>query len=158
MTEKKEYIKKEYINKQDVLYILDSNLTPHQKREAIAELSPAKVKAISTSKVYAVDFDGVLCEDAYPIIGKPYVRNIEYLKNARKKGDKIILWTCRDGELLEQAVSWCSAQGLEFDAINDNLPEMIEQYGTNPRKIGADYYIDDKAVIFNEFQPVLPAF
>ena len=36
---------------------------------------------------------------------------------------------------------------LEFDAVNDNLPEIIEQYGNNSRKITCNYYIDDKAVL-----------
>jgi hypothetical protein len=36
---------------------------------------------------------------------------------------------------------------LEFDAINDNLPEIVEMYGNNSRKITCDYYIDDKAVL-----------
>ncbi len=35
-------------------------------------------------------------------------------------------------------------QGIEFDAVNDNLTETLEKYGTDSRKITADYYIDDK--------------
>ncbi len=45
------------------------------------------------------------------------------------------------------AVEWCRQQGLTFDAVNDNLPETIDLYGTNSRKISCDYYIDDKAVL-----------
>ena len=37
--------------------------------------------------------------------------------------------------------------GLEFDAVNDNLEEMKQIYGNNPRKIYADWYIDDKNAI-----------
>ena len=40
----------------------------------------------------------------------------------------------------------CRENGLEFDAVNDDLPEVIELYGTNSRKITADFYIDDKAI------------
>ena len=29
---------------------------------------------------------------------------------------------------------------------NDNLPEIIEKYGSNSRKISCDFYIDDKAI------------
>ena len=36
---------------------------------------------------------------------------------------------------------------LTFDAVNDNLPEIIEMYGNNSRKITCDYYIDDKAIL-----------
>ena len=53
---------------------------------------------------------------------------------------------CRAGELLEAAVIYCRAMGLEFDAVNDNLPDLIELYGNNSRKISADIYIDDRAI------------
>lgn len=47
---------------------------------------------------------------------------------------------------MQEAVEWCREQGLEFDAVNDNIPELIEAYGgTNPRKITATVYIDDCA-------------
>lgn len=94
--------------------------------------------------VYAVDFDGTLCEDAFPEIGKPRLAVIDFVKAARATGDKVILWTCRVGDCLEAAVCWCEAQGIIFDAVNDNLPEVIEKYGTNCRKVCADFYIDDK--------------
>lgn len=61
------------------------------------------------------------------------------------EGAKIILWTCRTGIQLEKAVLWCFRRGLMFDAVNENLPERVEKFGTDPRKIGADEYIDDKS-------------
>ena len=97
-------------------------------------------------KVIAVDFDGVLFTDAYPKIGMPIAPNINRAKNARANGAKLILWTCREGEMLTRAVKFCRCYGLEFDAVNDNTEELKRAYGTNPRKIGADYYIDDKAM------------
>lgn len=96
--------------------------------------------------IYAVDFDGTLCEIQWPGIGAPNTKLIEHLIERRKRGAKIILWTCRVGERLQDAVDWCREQGLEFDAVNDNLPEMIERYGNNCRKIYATCYIDDLAV------------
>lgn len=96
--------------------------------------------------IYAVDFDGTLCESVFPGIGFPNVALIEHLKKRRKQGNKIILWTCRVGKNLDDAVKWCKDFGLEFDAINDNIPENIEKYGNNSRKVFADVYIDDKAV------------
>lgn len=54
--------------------------------------------------------------------------------------------TCREGERLQEAVDWCANFGLGFDAVNDNLPELIEFLGHDCRKIAADVYIDDKAV------------
>ena len=96
--------------------------------------------------VYAVDFDGTLCESVYPGIGAPNIALINHLINRRLQGNKIILWTCREGERLQEAVDWCKRYGLRFDAVNDNLQELKDEFGNNPRKIAADVYIDDKAV------------
>lgn len=101
---------------------------------------------------YAVDFDGTLCENAYPEIGAPNLPLIDRLIACRRYFDvKLILWTCREGEMLTRAVEFCRRYGLEFDAVNDNTEELKKAYGTNPRKIGADFYIDDKAVLPTSF-------
>lgn len=96
--------------------------------------------------IYAVDFDGTLCESVWPGIGNPNMKLINHLIKRREQGNKIILWTCREGERLQKAIEWCADFGLGFDAVNENLPEMIEFYGNDCRKIGADVFIDDKAV------------
>lgn len=96
--------------------------------------------------VYAVDFDGTLCESVWPGIGSPNMALITHLIKRRKQGNKIILWTCREGTRLQEAVEWSRGYGLEFDAVNENIPEMIEWYGNDTRKIGYDVLIDDKAV------------
>ena len=99
------------------------------------------------NKIIAVDFDGTLCENRYPEIGEPNEELIKYLIKRQADGDKLILWTCRCGDILEQAVNWCHDHGLVFDAVNDNLPSSIEwANGCNSRKIYADKYIDDKNV------------
>ena len=95
-------------------------------------------------KIFAVDFDGTLCENAWPEIGKPYEYMIAAVKQLRQDGNKIILWTCREGTDLEKAIAWCAERELFFDAVNDNLEENKEFFGGNSRKIVADYYIDDK--------------
>jgi len=94
--------------------------------------------------IYAVDFDGTLCVEKYPGIGEPRQNVIDFCKQKRAEGHKLILWTCRCGEYLEQAIKWCEEQGLIFDAINENLPERIAEYGGDCRKISADFYLDDK--------------
>lgn len=58
----------------------------------------------------------------------------------------MILWTCREGQLLQAALGACEQWGLTFDAVNESLPEWIEIFGTTPRKVGASEYWDDKAV------------
>ena len=99
------------------------------------------------NRIIAVDFDGTLCFSEWPALGEPNTPLINYLKASRQRGDKLILWTCRAGDALASAVSWCRDQELEFDAINDNLPEIVEKYGNNSRKITCDYYIDDRAIL-----------
>lgn len=101
----------------------------------------------NTFQIIAVDFDGTLCYSNWPELGEPNRPLIEYLKKWRASGNKLILWTCRAGEALEVAVSWCRDQQLEFDAVNDNIPEIIEMYGNNSRKVTCDYYVDDRAVL-----------
>lgn len=96
--------------------------------------------------ILAIDFDGTLCVDEYPNIGAPNLKLINELIYRREQGDRLILWTCRSGLDLVNAVAWCELLGLQFDAINDNLPEVIEEYHNNSRKITADVYIDDRSV------------
>ena len=93
---------------------------------------------------YAVDFDGTLCENAWPEIGKPKYKVIDYCNALKAEGHKLILNTCREGVMLHKAVAWCATFALFFDAYNQNLPEHITTYGGDCRKIFADFYIDDK--------------
>ena len=97
------------------------------------------------SPIVAVDFDGTIVENAFPRIGEPRKGVIEILKNLKARGAKLILWTCRGRHYLEEAVEACKNFGLEFDAINANLPEVNERMGTDSRKIVADLYIDDRS-------------
>lgn len=101
-------------------------------------------------KIIAVDFDGTLCFSNWPELGEPNKALIRYLKKEQQAGNKLILWTCRAGQPLEDATIWCHNHGLIFDAINDNLPEIIELYGNNSRKITCDIYIDDRNMKLEE--------
>lgn len=95
----------------------------------------------------AVDFDGCLAANAWPGIGEPNIQLIEALMVFRRQGGELILWTCREGAELDNAVNWCWGNfGLKFDALNENLPAWKAMFGNDTRKLGADYYIDDKAV------------
>jgi uncharacterized pyridoxamine 5'-phosphate oxidase family protein len=97
-------------------------------------------------RIVAVDFDGTLVEDKFPEIGRPNVTLFKALKRWQTEGVKVILWTCRNNDALEAAVKFCRDMGLEFDAVNENLPEVKELYGGDTRKVFADLYIDDKAI------------
>jgi hypothetical protein len=109
----------------------------------------------------AVDFDGTLCQYAFPDIGEPTEDQIDLMNRLiqlREDGHKIILWTNRgDNEhysSLSDAVNWCSVRGLEFDAINQNLPGQKKLSGPSP-KIMADIYIDDLAVNVKDWRDVI---
>ena len=71
----------------------------------------------------AIDFDGILCQNAYPDIGDPNWDTIHQALKEQSNGAKLILWTCREGRSLERAVAACAGWGLTFDAVNENLPE-----------------------------------
>lgn len=101
---------------------------------------------LKSVKIIAVDFDGTLCENSWPEIGEPNEELIEYLRNRKKDGDKLILWTCRVEDMLQKAVEWCKERNLVFDAVNENLPEIIENFGSDTRKIFANEYIDDRNI------------
>lgn len=94
----------------------------------------------------AIDFDGCLCTRNWPGIGEPNWDAIHELIRRKAEGDKLILWTCRDGQQLEEAVQWCYNHGLKFDAVNENLPAHRDYFGNDTRKVYADEYWDDKAV------------
>ena len=97
-------------------------------------------------KIIAVDFDGTLCENKWPKIGAANEPLIEYLIEQQKAGNKVVLWTCRTGDLLDRAVRWCSIHDLYFDAVNANIPEVYLKMNGDSRKIFAHEYIDDHAV------------
>ena len=103
-------------------------------------------------KIIAVDFDGTLCYSNWPELGAPNTMLIDYLLQEKAAGNKLILWTCRAGKALTDATEWCCEQGLTFDAVNDNLPEIVELYGNNSRKITCDLYIDS---VFPLLMPIL---
>lgn len=101
------------------------------------------------NKIYAVDFDGTLSQGVpFPEIGEPNEALFDMLIHEKEKGSRIILFTCRTGRDLKEAVAFCNSRGLHFDTVNENLPELIAAYGGDTRKINADYYIDDKSCIF----------
>lgn len=100
-------------------------------------------------KVIAIDFDGTLWETDWPRLVRPILPVIEMAKARKAAGDKLILWTCREGSELDVALEACREQGLEFDAVNDNLEEAKAEWGNNPRKVAADEYWDDKNRCFD---------
>ena len=106
--------------------------------------------------IVAVDFDGTLCESNYPFIGKANEGLISYLQYRKNTlNDILILWTCRNGELLDKAIDWCKSNGLIFDYVNENSKEAIDKFGGDTRKIYADIYIDDKNAWYSSRKKML---
>lgn len=100
--------------------------------------------------IIAVDFDGTLCTEEYPKIGKPIEHNIYLVQILKKLGHILILYTCRADKYLDAAIKWCAEHGLVFDYINENASETREKYKLDCRKISADIYLDDKCVNLDE--------
>lgn len=93
--------------------------------------------------IYGIDFDGTIVEEKFPDVGEPIAETIDFIRKLQKNGHKWILITMREGVFLENALEFLAINDILPDAVNDNLPERIEKWGNNPRKIYADIYIDD---------------
>lgn len=94
--------------------------------------------------VIAVDFDGTIVEHKYPDIGRELPFAIETLKKLQREHHRIILWSVREGKLLEDAVNFCRKRGLEFYAVNSNYAEETSESTHYSRKLKADLFIDDR--------------
>ena len=95
----------------------------------------------------AVDFDGTIVRHRYPEIGEEIPFAVETLKMLVEERHRLILWTVREGQLLDDAVEWCRKRGLEFYAINRDYPEedvTLNEHFT--RKLKVDLWIDDRNV------------
>lgn len=109
-----------------------------------------ETKYVSGNKIIALDFDGVVVTNSWPEMGTPIQKNIDAIKKEIKKGARCILWTCRSGPALVNAMIVCQEQGIKLAAVNDNLPEVLAMFPRDSRKILADEYWDDKAVLKND--------
>lgn len=95
--------------------------------------------------IIAIDFDGTLVRSDYPHIHglQPYAK--EVMHRLKDEGHYLILWTCRKGEELMQAINYLLGQGIPFDRINDHHPGNLQSYGgQGGKKIYADLYVDDR--------------
>ena len=91
----------------------------------------------------AVDFDGTIVEYKYPAIGKERPFAIQTLRTLQQEGNRIILFTSREGEELDAAVAFCHERGLDFYAVNSNQPADA-LFTRQTAKVIADVYIDDR--------------
>ncbi len=106
--------------------------------------------------VIAIDFDGTLCEHAFPDIGQEVPGAFNVLKELQDIGHTLILWTMRSdggrhGPVLTDAIAWCKARGIEFNSVNVNPGQV--SWTASPKAYAA-IYIDDAALGC----PLRPAF
>lgn len=94
----------------------------------------------------AVDFDGTIVEHRYPKIGEEIPFATETLKILAQERHKLILWTVREGELLEEAIEWCRQRGVFFYSVNKDYPEEEKSHNGFSRKLKADLFIDDRSL------------
>lgn len=95
--------------------------------------------------VIAVDFDGTIVEHRYPEIGEERPFATEILKMLIADRHKLILWTVREGKLLEEAIKWCEDRGVTFYAVNSDSSERFNEAKSKnfSCKLNADVFIDD---------------
>jgi hypothetical protein len=93
--------------------------------------------------ILCIDFDGTIVEHDFPRVGKPMPLAIEVIKELKEAGYVLILWTCREGKFLDDAIMFCLENGLKFDGYNETPPEH-EFRPEGGRKAYGDYYIDDR--------------
>lgn len=98
-------------------------------------------------QILKVDFDDTLFLHSFPYnFSEPNWKVINYVKNRKNQGWYIILDTCRTKpEFLDSAIKACAEVGIEFDAINENHPALIEKFG-DCRKIFCHESIDDRNI------------
>ena len=103
---------------------------------------------MNTNRKYtiAVDFDGTIVTHEYPKIGTEIPGAVETLKELLRDGHRLILWTVRERELLDEALAWCEERGLVFYAVNSNYPEETGDARHYSRKLKADIFIDDRSI------------
>lgn len=95
----------------------------------------------------AVDFDGTLVTHEYPAIGEEIPFAFDTLKMLIQEHHKLILWSVREGRLLDEAVEYCRERGVEFYAVNRDYPEEKKENNNHfSRKLKVDMFIDDRNV------------
>jgi len=105
--------------------------------------------------ILGIDFDGTITSsNAWPRIegiaknAKEVINELHDVYNVI-----IIIWTCRDNSYhndLDKAKQFLIENNIHFDYINCNAKEIMHIWNNNPRKVFADFYIDDRSFLFED--------
>ncbi len=138
----------QYVNRYEYNFEIENGGSIADFDKIVANFAEKYIKPLLqplSGKVIAVDFDNTIAKTKYPEIISPIGETIDFLRKAKDAGARIILWTCREGEVLDSAAEWCKMNSVPIDYVNENDPSRTDYFGNNSRKIGADLYIDDKS-------------
>lgn len=89
--------------------------------------------------IIGIDFDGTCVTHAYPEIGRS-IGAESVLKELVEAGHKLILWTMRSGQHLEEAINWFKESDIPLFGVNNNPEQSI---WTDSPKAYCNLYIDD---------------
>lgn len=98
---------------------------------------------MSKNKIVCVDFDGTCVTHEYPKIGAEVPNAVRILKKLNENQVKLILWTIRSGEYLQEAVNWFVEREIEIWSVNKN---PNQRFWSKSPKAYAPVYIDDAAL------------
>ena len=98
--------------------------------------------------IISIDFDQTIAVDEFPNVGPAVPCAIKTITSLHRDGHTLILFTCREGQALDNACEWMEEQGLLdlFAGINEWPQCQIDKWGSDPRKIVGDVNIDDRNV------------
>lgn len=96
-----------------------------------------------SSLFIGIDFDGTMVKHKYPEIGEPVEGALEVVHELMEAGHKIILYTMRSDERLEEAIHYLKEEGIELYGVNKN---KTQRFWTKSPKVFCNILIDDCAL------------
>ena len=129
--------------------IKDSYETPEIEEGILEVRKPPEQKNI---KYIAFDFDNTIVESGeYPKFNKLNERIVKLINKLYSKLNfVVILWTCRSGDELNEAITYMRNHNIYFDFYNEN-----PHFDTGSNKIFANAYIDDRGLSLLELYKIL---
>lgn len=109
---------------------------------------------MSYTPILAVDFDGTLVTAEYPSIGRINQGVLKAMWEAKARGWEIIIWTCREGQHLDDAITLLNNANVPYDYVNRHSQQALDFFEYESRKVYATLYHDDRNVIHATWEQV----